>query len=305
LVSRWRSLHAFLPRPQLGDAPILAVDELFRASGEDAANWFFIRYGEGGPHIRVRLADAPPALFEQVRSRLSEECAALAESDPDRSWWEAGTIPDAQGRVFEAGQVVEIDYVPETRRYGGEQALALNERLFRTSTAVALAAIKATRDDKAGRARIAVALTIAAASIVSESYEDLGAFFDDYAKFWDAVRSVAGFDLRQGVLGEAETLRARYRAHREAMVRDAPPATLVEIWRDALMKARGGFEDLHSRGLLVSPLTGRSATSRDDFLGALDSMTRSQIHMLNNRLGFSPVEEAAWTEGLARLVGTP
>jgi thiopeptide-type bacteriocin biosynthesis protein len=304
LASQWRSLHAFLPGPQHGDVPILAVDDMLRTLGAEAADWFFIRYGEGGPHIRVRLAGAAPALFDQVRSRLSDECAALARSDPDRAWWQAGIVPDEQGRVFEAGEVVEIDYVPETRRYGGEQALALNERLFRTSTSVALAAIKATRDDKAGRARIAVALTIAAASIVSESYQDLGAFFESYAGFWNAMRSAAGPALRQGVLGDAEKLRARYQAHREAIMRDAPPATLVEIWRDALVQARSGFEDLQSRGLLISPLTGRSATSREDYIGALDSMTRSQIHMLNNRLGFSPVEEAAWSEGLARLVAT-
>jgi thiopeptide-type bacteriocin biosynthesis protein len=304
LASHWRSLHAFFPQPQHGDVLILAVEDVLRGLGADAPQWFFIRYGEGGPHIRVRLAGATPASFERVRSRLSDECAALARADPDRAWWQASTVPDEQGRIFEAGEVVEIDYLPETRRYGGEQALALNEGLFHTSTAVALAAIRATGDDRAGRARIAVALTIAAASIVSDSYQELGAFFERYAGFWNALGSAAGPASRQGVLGDAERLRARYRAHREAIMRDAPPATLVEIWRDALVQARSGFADLQSHGRLVSPLTGRTAASREDYAGALDSMFRSQIHMLNNRLGFSPMEEAAWSGGLARLVAT-
>lgn len=299
-MSDWRSLHAFFHRPELGDALILEADRVLR-SGSAPASWFFIRYAEGGPHIRVRVDAANPSLVEELRARLSRICALPRDVDVDLGWWRANAMPDPGGAAYDPGDVREIDYVPEIRRYGGADALAVNEQLFLISTSAATAAIAATLGDRGARARIALGLTIAAASALCATYAELGDFFARYGAFWTALGGEGSAALANGVAGDGMTLRNRYRSHREEIVEGIAGRTLAGKWRDAMVQANARFETLHERGLLISPLTGRRAEGREEFLAAIDSMACSQIHMLNNRLGFTPMEEAGWCDGLARL----
>ena len=99
---------------------VAAADEVVcqahRAAGELRAagrvsGWFFVRYGDGGHHLRVRMLPARPA----------DRPTVLAEVD-------------ALGRRLRAaGLVVRTelaDYVPEIGRYGGPAGLARAESLF-------------------------------------------------------------------------------------------------------------------------------------------------------------------------------
>jgi thiopeptide-type bacteriocin biosynthesis protein len=81
-----------------------------RATGT-ATGWFFLRYGEGGHHVRVRIRPAQDGAADAVVSALR-----------------------ALGRELRAealvSRVVMDDYVPEVARYGGATGLALAEELF-------------------------------------------------------------------------------------------------------------------------------------------------------------------------------
>ncbi|MGK5642337.1 lantibiotic dehydratase [Streptomyces sp. URMC 126] len=83
-------------------------------------HWFFIRYRDPDPHLRVRFHGDPEAL----RSRVLPELARHV-----RTWREAGLL---RGMSLEA-------YEPETERYGGPEALRLAERLFHLDSRSALA----------------------------------------------------------------------------------------------------------------------------------------------------------------------
>ena len=106
---RWCSLHlhadwAALPAVLAGVAPV--------ASG--AARWFFIFYGEGGPHLRVRLW-LPDAACTGHLAALSAAAAAAGCED-----------------------VRNIPYEPEVARYGGAPCLLAAEAVFEASSRLAV-----------------------------------------------------------------------------------------------------------------------------------------------------------------------
>src|SRR5882757_1457310 len=65
---RWHALHDYNDRFLLE-----AVAPAARAAVANgaASGWFFIRYWEGGPHLRLRLADAPPETVDSVAGQLT------------------------------------------------------------------------------------------------------------------------------------------------------------------------------------------------------------------------------------------
>ena len=96
--------------------------------------WYFLRYWETGPHLRVRVRNAQNVdkIQRQLEELIEAQDFAQQQSEPD---W----LPH--------GNVREVEYVPETERYGGPQALPIAEEVFCHSTEVAVAVLKATHTD--------------------------------------------------------------------------------------------------------------------------------------------------------------
>jgi thiopeptide-type bacteriocin biosynthesis protein len=93
--------------------------------------YFFIRYGEGGPHIRLRLRGRNSILEEQVRPLLEEYFTAFFQQLPSDSW------KGAMGTDY----VACVAYEPETERYGGPGGLRIAEQLFQASSRAVLASL--------------------------------------------------------------------------------------------------------------------------------------------------------------------
>src|SRR5262249_14329966 len=88
--------------------------------------WFFLRYDEGGHHLRVRLHGRPDRLASEILPRLHAACAPLL----------------ATSRV---ANLVLDTYVPEVERYGGsETSLALAEAIFAADSDAVLALVALT-----------------------------------------------------------------------------------------------------------------------------------------------------------------
>jgi thiopeptide-type bacteriocin biosynthesis protein len=85
--------------------------------------WFFIRYNEGGHHLRVRLAGDPMTLLSVALPALSEVAQAAC-------WrMELGT------------------YERELERYGGAVGMELSEELFQHDSEAAVQVLRAIADD--------------------------------------------------------------------------------------------------------------------------------------------------------------
>lgn len=150
----WLSLHlrcdgdtdAFLRTVLLDTAEELVA-------GVPGAAWFYLRYWEGGPHVRLRLL-LPPAAHAAARRTVRERAGAwLSGNDP--GYDDPGTHYDriagqlaareGQDRPVLAwqphGRVWEQAYEPETGKYGAGTSLHAYERHFQDSSVLAARAL--------------------------------------------------------------------------------------------------------------------------------------------------------------------
>lgn len=107
----------------------LLADHLPAVLGEiedDVDRWFFVRYQDPDPHLRLRFHGDGEALNGRVLPALSRASRVLVESGALRS--------------------MTLDtYRPESDRYGGEALQEAAERLFRTDSLSAIVHLRAAR----------------------------------------------------------------------------------------------------------------------------------------------------------------
>jgi len=84
--------------------------EQLRATGL-VGKWFFIRYGDPDPHLRIRFEGEPAGIWGVVVARLHE---VLKKAETHGLIW----------------RVVFDTYEPEEERYGGRTAIAIAESIF-------------------------------------------------------------------------------------------------------------------------------------------------------------------------------
>ncbi|GAA2685735.1 MULTISPECIES: thiopeptide-type bacteriocin biosynthesis protein [Actinosynnema] len=224
--------------------------------------WFFVRYGEGGPHLRVRARDAD--LPEKLRALVAGVEHPTPADDPKPAATPTPTAAPtpADDPEWQHGEVREVRYEPEVARYGGPELLPIAEEVFCRSTEVAVAVLRATRT-RGARFTAAVELVMATASAV-------------------------GLDRA----GAASWLRSLASGWRRADEPVAPPGVASHAVARSLHTARGPqlaarWEELDANA------TGAIAYWADHVreAGLPAHVWASQLHMLLNRLGVPPEEE--------------
>ncbi|MFC4147651.1 thiopeptide-type bacteriocin biosynthesis protein [Micromonospora mangrovi] len=169
-MTDWQSWHLHVDSldPRAVEAAVVeVVGPTVAEFGQHADRprpWFFIRYWQGGPHVRLRLADAGPDAAA-VQAALARRTAAVNVALPAGSRL---TVEDYQRSAApiadrgEAGTPLPLTsllppgahparYEPEVDRYGGTALIAASEALFHASSVVCLRACR----DRAGGSRIA------------------------------------------------------------------------------------------------------------------------------------------------------
>lgn len=147
----WRSVHVHRYGDQDGlltggVAPAVAA---LRRRG--VAGFFFLRYWQGGHHLRLRLraaegdADALMAdLTASVAGYLAEhpggadfDVDGFREAQPTMAVLEGAEVHD----VHPPDTIRDAEYVPEYDKYGGPRGVAIAEEFFDRSSAVVLDAL--------------------------------------------------------------------------------------------------------------------------------------------------------------------
>ena len=105
----------------------------------DADSWFFLRYADPEPHLRLRLHGDRARLHARVLPLLEGALEPLL----------------ASGRVH---RLMLATYERELERYGGQAGIAVSERIFRVDSDAALATIAALEGIAEGRERWSFAL---------------------------------------------------------------------------------------------------------------------------------------------------
>ncbi|RKT54745.1 thiopeptide-type bacteriocin biosynthesis protein [Saccharothrix australiensis] len=261
----WTGLHVRVSwRVQHVDA--FVADVLAPAMAEHRAagrisDWFFIRYWQAGPHLRVRLRDAAghaDAIAGQLRCLVAAQDHPEVAMDPEKYHAALGVADEP---LLPHGDVRAVPYEPEVERYGGPEALPIAEEVFCRSTDVAVAVLTAARTPQA-KLSAAVELVMATTSGLGLDRPAAASWLRGLAASWRMRHEPA----------TAPTMSSHLAAHR---LHAARAAKLSARW-DRVETAPTGAVEHWVRQLRADLPRGAWA---------------SQLHMLLNRLGVGPDEE--------------
>jgi thiopeptide-type bacteriocin biosynthesis protein len=223
----------------------------------DAREWFFIRYQDPDPHIRVRFRGEPGRLCAAVLPALERAYAQLA----------------GDGSVH---KLVLDTYVRETERYGGDHGIELVEQLFWRDSEAVLAIIELLDGDAGAVARWKLCVRG-----IDSMLEAIGLLPEQRAKICAEAKESIGRELNAGTLTWSKIggKFTRDRADLEVMF-DRDPA------RDAAHEYAPGFAILAERDAAIRELAVE--LRRREAAGALspglESFAWSLVHMHANRL---------------------
>jgi thiopeptide-type bacteriocin biosynthesis protein len=294
--STWLYVRIYCPAAMSDDIVLHLMRplEMELRAREYITRFFFIRYLEGGYHLRLRFYGERQALSGPVRARLNEEIAryfserGYAVNEPldwgpdgmDDPHWQPLLPPDARRPT----PSYEYDrYDPEVERYGGQQGLLVSEEHFQQSSYTAFAVIEHERAGHGPRQNAALLLMEAAAEAFGmDDRQKLDAFGRQFS-YWVPSLWVTAEHLHQ-FAGEYD----RFRSHlcrllptSRSMAAEHRSRTtwhsIVYRWRAEMSSLYHQLTALERRGALQVPPP---------------DLLLSYLHMLCNRLGIFPREEA-------------
>jgi thiopeptide-type bacteriocin biosynthesis protein len=235
--------------------------------------WFFIRYWQGGPHLRLRIGDLDARSFERVEWVLRERLSVVgrlapgeepvAGADYRREAARHATVEAGRDRTVEelrAPGVYRSTYEPEFDRYGGADLMPRTERLFRLSSELVLALIPHVRDVRQ-RWLLALRATVSAAAALGDEGEQ-AYFYEQGLRGWCAWAREFGYPAEQ-----IDRLCAAAGAGGVDPAEHGP----FGQWHAAI----GSLAQVVRHTTPVHP--GR--------------IVSSHVHMLHNRLGVGPLDE--------------
>jgi thiopeptide-type bacteriocin biosynthesis protein len=156
--------------------------------------------------------------------------------------------------------------------YGGEAGVQIAERLFQVSSELALEIIaEADRTDVEPRIPLALLMMTATAEIWLVAEQP--AFWDRYATFWSGGDEAAAIRWRESLRTGAVRRERVVREHCSAIISDERIRRLVDRYRAALQEAFYAYQ--------------ADLPKLDQ-----ESLCSQFIHLMNNRLGIFPFEEA-------------
>ncbi|MGL5866321.1 MAG: thiopeptide-type bacteriocin biosynthesis protein [Dermatophilaceae bacterium] len=299
----WRSWHLFVhgDRARTDRVLLEIVHPLVRdlqAAGT-LAGWFFVRYWHGGPHLRLRLRGLAAGHAAEVDRRLRDGLDTLTPVESaDRASFYSGfdvasdPVPTVDLGWYADRELVGAAYHPEVDRYGGPGALAAAERLFETSSEVAVVVLR-TVPDAHRRRGVCLDLIHGLTRIQSEDAAHAIRWCRDYAAMWRHLSPrIAMRHLAIQQAAEAD--------HCASAKEHLDRAHLVQRWA-ALVTGGDGADvpALHRAWLeaVRAYLDELAALDRaGDLVGTPSTVAVSQVHMLHNRLGESAAEEVRLAE---------
>lgn len=231
------------------------VRELSAAGAID--RWFFLRYADPHPHLRLRFHGEPAALLGGVFPALRDVVATLL--DAGLAW-----------------RFQIQDYRREVERYGGAAGIGLAERLFHHDSEAVVEALAALPRDATEDARWKLALVGTDLWLSDLASETVGRteLLAELERGWaNEFRVGASAVLRK-------QLAAKLREHREAL------ADLLFAPLPADHSLAPAIAALRLRSERVRPVVAELRTrERSGTLSSpVSAMAGSYVHMFNNRL---------------------
>jgi len=307
----WVGVHAF----HQGDLDALLTGGVLpliaRLDAEGLSpRWFFLRYWDGGPHLRVRVL-AAPGRRDRLERELTDGLGAYLRDHPseprisaDAYRRQAAGLARMEGldghetELRPNDSAALVPYVPERHVYGERDALAAVERHFAESSRLA-ADVIAAGTPASRRRGLALSAALLALAVAEPDLDEVSARFAAGAADAAAAARAAGMpDLSDSYLPRRERLIAHARdLWRLAAAGDAGPESSGDAvhagWLRSLRELRRRLEAAREAGDLDvdppgSPF-GRLAAGGPS--AAVRSILMRVAHLFGNRLGIAITEE--------------
>lgn len=288
-ATRWVGIHIHFSGSLYGSAGDRAITGIARPLAEKGAahlgtsGFFFVRYANNGSHIRLRLrapADNQTDCADLVSflTAQPEYWAFVSCSEGRRS------IVTRSPRHRTRYSIEEVPYYAELNRYGGEYGIQVAERHFESSSAMVLAALPVATCGRSHRLGLATAMFALQLGVLVPEQRKAAAFAAALQRSISAHHPKVHSELVTEWRNAAPMVMDMYRAG----VTDATSLpTELGAYVDNVRDTRDALVELHRRALLRFRL--KRPGSWDEVLWYL---LPSYIHMTNNRLGLTALEEA-------------
>lgn len=291
----WTAFHIFLHDGKqqeafLADWLLPEARKIVKAG--QAEQWFFLRYWDGGPHIRIRFLNLQNrsvllnSIQDVANGYLGKE-ALTADAFYGNHAFDGQPVNKAELDWHRDGQVVCYPYCPEYARYGGEKAIAVSEDLFHASSDIASAIIKATEYNNEHRFQLALKLMVTSVWAVKPDRKTLQQFCHFYSGFWRGHASAAGIDKAP----EHGAALSHTLTNLQANISAGRLTGIEQAWVEQVQNGVNALSELSALRQLYSPINGKLVESDADLQAAILSIIGSHVHMTNNRLGVTPVHE--------------
>jgi thiopeptide-type bacteriocin biosynthesis protein len=292
----WHSLHVHRYGGQDeflvdGLAPVVAS---LRESGA-VSGFFFLRYWQGGHHVRVRLrlaaADAEQVLAE-VTAKLGGYLAEFpsgADFDAEEFRREAqptmAALENEQAEpVYPPDTIRRVPYEPELAKYGGGPGVAVAEEFFGRSSETVLATLPGLAGRSGKRLGTGLSMMLRGLCAAGLSPAAMADFFAHYCLLWSP------YTFEQFVATWPDLLRARHDAtlahaeavlaHADSLAGDPFAAAVAGAW--SAVDARA--DEILPAVTLLGPQAPASRRRQ--------VLLVSYLHTHNNRLGLIPEHES-------------
>ena len=293
----WVSAYIYFDGNIYSDECDFVIKQILVPFLEDMENselfkrYFFIRYSEGGTHIRVRFYGNTLMLENKLRP--------LFENKINRNLSKFFTDMNKNGgeKVLDPKKffIKWIPYEPETERYGGKEAVKIAEEFFFYSSVTANEIIKHFgTNDKSSRLGKGLALMVILLFKFCVSKEMAGKLVSNYSSGY--LKAIAKEEKYQEVL--IESFDAGFNSQSKKLVElvntlwdileenEELPYVLESYSKNLdiiYQKLRQGWEN---NKVIIRE------TQVYDWDTCVFSIIPSYIHMMNNRLGIAVYEES-------------
>lgn len=272
-IDKWKSYHIFYFDPLLQEKLIckfigpLMNDYLISGKIE---KWFYIRYWEGGPHIRLRFIgneNIEKEIFENLEKYIYENKSKILLKKEE--YYENHTFDGEKLNINELpwygdNKIIKMNYVREYERYGGKSTIILCENFFMSSSKVSVKVIDFTQNDLKKRISISINLIMI---LLKQLDINMFYFFENYKNIWDNY-----FQNEESESSYIKKINLKKRI--ENLEKNMTENNFYLEWVNLIIKD-------------IEPIKNNYKSDINKFYRIVISL----IHMLNNRLGIVPEME--------------
>ncbi|OBA01888.1 hypothetical protein A9D36_16335 [Bacillus subtilis] len=286
-MKEWVFYSIYVPRAEYLENIIINIVTPIVKQVKDSVQvhkWFFIRYIDmQGPHIRLRFLvneddiDIVEEITEEHLHRNLSKVLAEPLSEMSR------LLPvKTDTRSFESGFQQE-EYEPEYEKYGGVQGVHIAEDIFQSSSELVLSLLNDPGFKDNDRFDFALFLMKKTAEHASLSADQARGLWESMLHHW------SGADYTEGI-----TYKTKLEEAAEKRI-DVINVVIEKMYSNPfVIKLTEGYQKILQRAFSQIQESEKIRTSHSH-------LSFHYIHMMNNRLGVWPIEEAYLGALLAQL----